>query len=331
MEKAFETPTGYPSGVEVTHEGLNVSMLAIAEEEFLDAFDFLTLERHQGAPAWNEAIPWHQVRGLRESAFARPPAGIIFHHARTGSTLVARLLRCAGVQVYSEPPCVNDLLMPPVASSRAHVVSALGHLAIMLSQHCTGPYIIKLRSWNTLYADAIVEAYPDAPWTFIARDPVEAAVSVLRKPPTWVRERERFVERARDFGPVDSPEEYVATMIAAFASSIEAIAGPLGLLVQYDQLPEAVVDMIAPHFGFEPAPEMRERMIKEASFYSKSRLGGATCFLTDSAEKQATASHRLREAVATIAAPALNRLLRGECPLLRRQPSESSTYPEVHR
>jgi hypothetical protein len=115
------------------------------------------------------------------------PAGIVFHVARCGSTLVSQLLKQhVGLVVYAEPLPVNEILLPPAKWPRAEIVAALRSLGAAFERHARKPWVLKLTSWNTLFCDLVAEAFPSSPWVLCLRDPLEIAVSLLRQPAGWI-------------------------------------------------------------------------------------------------------------------------------------------------
>jgi hypothetical protein len=75
--------------------------------------------------------------------------------------------------------------------------------------------------------------------------------------------------------------------------------------VNYRQLPEAVFEDIARHFGIAFSAEEREQMLELARFDAK-RPWSEYC--SDSEEKQTSATARLRELAGERLAPAYARL-----------------------
>ena len=221
------------------------------------------------------------------------PAGIIFHVARCGSTLIANTLKqLASLADYSEPPAINDILFPPQRWARSEIIAALRVVVGFLRRHAGRPVVLKFRSWNTLFSSLILEAFLSTPWAFVVRDPVEVGVSVLRKPPTWLR---AFSESDNPFlrfvkGPVSSAEEYTAKMFGAFCDAIAHANPARGIVLDYRDLPAAICDTLPPHFGILPTRWEQQRIVTAARTYSNSSLRHRQIFIRDSLTKQRTAS-----------------------------------------
>jgi hypothetical protein len=284
-------------------------------DAFSDPFFHQTLARMPHTSEGTLRVP----RILLEQEGHRPllaPAGIIFHMSRCGSTLLCRMLRhVESCVVFSEPPAINDLLMPPWHDwAEEEITDALRVVMHRLGVAAGGrPFVVKLRSWNTLFAETVERAFPDVPWAMVARDPVEVAASALRRPPTWIR---AFAEPSNPFksvdgvvvGPGDTVEDYTAEMLGAFARAAARLPRTRGRVVAYPELPGAAWDVIAPHFGLRPDAASLDRMRAEATFYSKDATR-ETPFVPDSHEKQLAATTTLRRALAERAQPFVDDLL----------------------
>jgi len=188
------------------------------------------------------------------------PTGFIFHMSRCGSTLVSQMLAALPrTIVVSEASPIDAIL-------RAHfrvpgltddgridwlrwVVSALGQQRLGDEKH----FFIKLDCWNTLILPLIHRAFPNVPWIFLYRNPVEVMVSQLRR--RGAHMVPGVIEPSL-FGMEDhaifqmQAEEYSARALAKVCeAALEYQEG--GMLVNYTQLPEAMWDLIPKFFGIE--------------------------------------------------------------------------------
>ncbi len=306
----------FPIAVTVNANGLGMTIAAIAPSDFKDAFSHETIARNNQASAVSVSYSWADLDRYREPGSGRAPAGIILHTARVGSTLQVRLLRCVhGLAVYSEPPALNDLLMPPWVRKRSDLVAALRFIVDLIGRHAGTNFVLKLRSWNSLFVDSILEAFPDTRWVFGVRHPLEVGVSVQRRPPTWMRLRKRpdnpFLQYAKSQGHVDTEEDYLASMLAAFYASVAAADHSMGMLVDYQQLPSAVWKNVCPHFCLQATHQDLSQMQIASLYDAKCIVGQQRLFVPDSAQKRAEASLALRRAVDATALPALFRFREG--------------------
>jgi hypothetical protein len=236
------------------------------------------------------------------------PNGFIFHMSRCGSTLVSQMLAAlAGNVVVSEASPIDAVVrapqMLPSLSADQHVrwlrsiVGALGQTRAGNEQN----YYIKLDSWHTLALPLFQRAFPDVPWIFMYRDPVEVLVSQLRIP-GW-----QMVPGAVDpilLGSPSSdgalnPQVYRAHVLARVCEPVLVHHGAdKSLLINYRQLPEAVWTAIMPHFGVACGDHDRDAMAQVARYDAK----------TPSFEFTADSESKQREATAPVRAVAEERI-----------------------
>jgi hypothetical protein len=307
-----ETPADWlPARAALHPTGLYFSLREIGPAQLQDPFMQQTLARISA-----REIFVHIAReDLGKGAEGCAPAGLIFHVARCGSTLISQLLKqLDGLVVYAEPLPVNEILVPPHTWSRQERVAALRSLSVAFARHARKPYVLKFTSWNTLFCELVAEAFPHSPWILNFRDPVEVGVSLLSRPPGWLWESG---EPSRTFsGFIDpqnvstSREEYVALLYGALCHAASRLDPPRGRLVPYTSLPGAVWQTVAPHFSLAIDDEQRRRMTETARADAKAPLGKTATFGSDVAAKQAAASTELRRAVEAFARPRLAELER---------------------
>jgi hypothetical protein len=289
--------------------GLYFALREIRPAELQDPFMQETIAR---IPA-RESVVQIAREDVGRGTAGTGPAGIVFHVARCGSTLVSQLLKQhVGVAVYAEPLPVNEILLPPHKWPRAELVAALRSLGAAFARHARKPWVWKLTSWNTLFCDIVAEAFPATPWVLCLRDPVEVSVSLLKTPAGWIWDGGQpaapFVKAIDPEGASRSREEYVARLYGAFCDAAARLYPSLGALVDYGSLPGAAWDVVGPRFGLAIDEPARARMREAAGMNSKAPIGRPQKFATDAADKQAAASDGLRRAIDAFARPALDRL-----------------------
>lgn len=302
---------GLPVRAALRPDGLYLALREIDPGQLRDAFLQETVVRVQAT----ETIAHIARNDIGKAAPGTAPAGIVFHVARCGSTLISQLLKQVDdCVVYAEPLAVNEILAPPHPWPRAEMIAALRSLGDAFARHARKPYVLKLSSWNTLFCDLVAEAFPASPWVFSLRDPVEVGVSMLNQPPGWVRGAEGPARELRKFIDPDSasqsPDEFVARLYGAFCMAAGRLDPERGKMVHYEHLPAAAWETVAPHFFLRSiAGPQRERMVQAARLNAKAPIGTAAEFSGDTAIKQAQASETLRQAIETFAQPMLERLL----------------------
>ena len=309
---------GLPVRAALAPTGLYLALRPIGRDQLQDAFMQQTVAR---LPGPDRIV--HVARDLVRPTPETAPAGIVFHVARCGSTLVSQSLkRLDGLVVYAEPQPVNEILAPPHRWPRADMVAALRALGAAFARHAQGRYVLKLSSWNTLYCDIVTAAFPDTPWVLSFRDPVEVGVSLLASPPGWFQ---GTTEAARGLAAcVDperagkSPEEFVARVYGAFCAAAAELDASRGRLVPYESLPAAVWDIVAPHFSLSVDDSQRQQIADGARRHAKAAIGASVEFKSDVASKQDAASAQLRRAIDSLARPQLERLLRLHAATMRQ-------------
>ena len=182
--------SGLPTRAALHDSGVYFALRQIAPEQLEDAFLYETIARLPGPETYVQVA----TADLGAVPPGTAPAGIVFHVARCGSTLVSQLLKQhRGAVVYAEPAPVNDILVPPHRWPRARLAGALRSLGESFARHAGRPYVLKLSSWSTLFCDVVAEAFPETPWVICVRDPIEVAVSLLADLPPWLNPSdERF-------------------------------------------------------------------------------------------------------------------------------------------
>ncbi|UMB67608.1 hypothetical protein [Mycobacterium paraterrae] len=207
------------------------------------------------------------------------PAGLIFHFSRCGSTLVSQLLSTVqGVVVVAEPSPLNALLgLDPARVDGATLVRVVRLLLRALGRRRHGDeehLVLKCTSWNIRRQEILTAAFPGTPWVWVQRDPAQVVASLLAGPPRWLGEHTPPAETALRFGidPADVPAmsraEFVARALGAMLWS--ASAGPAGrICVDHAELPAAVWQRVAPHFGIDIDEAAIERMTQRSRYSSK--------------------------------------------------------------
>lgn len=242
-----------------------------------------------------------QLVALAEAAPGVAPAGFIFHVSRCGSTLVSQMLaRLEGSVVLGEPAPLTTLLEHPRLSPDDRLRAARAWLRWMAAPPAGSrsgePFVVKLEPRALLDWRSIRTAYPETPFVLVHRDPLEVLVSNLDSiaaaflpgeiPP------ERLGSPAR---PIDSQETYVAFVLARlYAAAAELAREPHTLVVDYRELPGAIIECVLPHLRVSATDSERAAMMAATRLYSKD-VAREQPFATDSERKRATASDSARD------------------------------------
>ncbi|MDI3315056.1 MAG: hypothetical protein QJR12_12545 [Mycobacterium sp.] len=242
------------------------------------------------------------------------PAGIIFHLSRCGSTVVSRLLgTLPGVVVLAEPTPLNALLraLPGLEPDRAGgaAPARLVRLLVRALGRCRHGderrLVLKCSSWAIRRRVLLAAAFPDTPWVWVQRDPVRVLASLLAEPPGWLGFQAAPALAARLFGldpaavAAMGRTEFAGRALGAMLEA--ALADPAGrLCVDHAELPAAVWNRVAPHFGLEIDPAALRQMIEESRLYAKDP--GRRIFAGDD-PKRRPITEAMREAARCFAEP----------------------------
>jgi hypothetical protein len=239
------------------------------------------------------------------------PKGFIFHMSRCGSTLVTQMLAaCADNVVISEAPPIDevvrarqvrpDLCEDEQARWLAAIVGALGQ-----PRAGERALFVKLDCWHTLVLPLFRRAFPDVPWVFLYRDPVEVMVS-QRQIPGMQMIPGAVGPELNGIAPILDRDDHCARVLARICEPIvpEHARGG-GLLVNYRDLPDALWTAILPHFGVTASAEQRAMMAQTAKYDAKMP---SFEFTPDSEARQRAARPATRAAAATWLADIYGRL-----------------------
>lgn len=242
----------------------HVNWAYMGEERFSDPFCQSTLQRLAARP-FNQLF--RQRTGLdiltqRASTHpGLPVRGIVFHISRCGSTLVAQTLAALPDSVVlSEPPAFDTLLQWLLASPalpRQAGADLLQGLTAALGQprrQGDSRLFIKTDCWHICHIDRILGAFPNVPWLFLYRNPVEVLVSQSRLPALYL------VPGALIQHGLTPPEQLQTQPLAHGAWVLSHVMQeaaramrqyPGGLLLNYSELPKAIGTRLNPHFALD--------------------------------------------------------------------------------
>jgi hypothetical protein len=237
---------------------------------------------------------------LAEVAAHRPglaPSGFIYHLSRCGSTLVSQMLAALPEHlVLSEPPPFDGLLRLHLSEEqRIHYLRAWIS-AISPAGNGHDRLFVKLDAWHTPMLPLLHAAFPDTPWIFLHRDPVEVMVSAQRAPGMHMVPNLLdlpLTGLSSEAAAQMSQTEYGVHILASILRNAVENLKPLGgIAVDYTELPEAVFTRIAPHFRLTLSEEQKQLMREKTAFHAKTPQ---LYFEPDSQEKQREADADLRQ------------------------------------
>jgi len=250
------------------------------------------------------------------------PKGFVFHESRCGSTLVANSLAAFEPEknrVYSESS-------PPVTAAKFYNQD---HEEVSLQILRDTIYVMgrtndekeenlffKVQSIGVKSIHVFRKAFPQTPWIFVYRDPVQVMKSHLTVKGTTMavclryknRPPKDLVDLVHRIGGADKTadslnyEEFCAAHLATLCDTAARQAkdsNGLGKVVNYNNLIESLIhDLIPKHFmGVESLSEEAQTRIEEVSgHYSKGRGKKKAVWAEDSQQKEDSAWQEMKDA-----------------------------------
>ena len=301
-----------PTRVRWTDRGPMVDWCHLGDLRFTDPFFAQTIDRAMAHPfnlLFRRSSPLEDL--VEFQAPELRPAGLIFHMTRCGSTLITRMLASLpAVVVLSEPPPIDHLLRAPARQPGVTIEALLHWLRALTAalgrrrQPEQRELIIKLEGWHALLLPLIRRAFPDVPWAFLYRQPVEVLASIDRMRPYQMLPSgidPALVGLSLPQATGMSLDRYAAVVLERIChAALEHHGQAPGLLIEYRELPNAVPDRLAAHFGLDCDGDDVARMREVARFDAK--RPDLPCS-DDSAAKRRAASPHMHELAETMLAP----------------------------
>jgi hypothetical protein len=245
-----------------------------------------------------------------------PLKAFVAHASRCGSTLVSQMLAHQPTHVVmSEPPMLDTLLgirarLPDVTPEQ-HIMW-LRALVFALGQTPGNEkhLVVKLDAWHVLQYELLSAAFPDVPWLFIYRDPIEIAVSQSDQRASYMVPG--MVAAMSLVIPVSealqmNADTYIASVLGRILAAGAAVCEHAGARpLNYAALPDAVWGDLLPLLGLERDEVTVAALRATAALDAKSP---SMHFAPDVERKQRSATASLREAVSTHCQDSYNRLL----------------------
>ena len=275
-------------------------------ERFTDPFFDQTIERILSRPFNLLFRPQTPVAVLAELAALSPglrPTGFIFHMSRCGSTVISRALATLRQNVVvSEANAIDSIMRANFRHSGPDdergpwlqwLISALGRRRHAEERQ----YFVKFDGWHALNLPLVRRTYPNVPWLFVYREPVEVIASQLRRTARWLTPGDLHPRLlGLDLPTVSNMqrEEYCARVLAQLCAAALRHAGDgRVMLLNHRQLPAALMSALPRFFGITYTAAELEALRRTAQFHAKEP---ATRYVDDAAAKRLEATAAARQA-----------------------------------
>ncbi|MBX8486037.1 sulfotransferase family protein [Pseudomonas cichorii] len=184
------------------------------------------------------------------------PTAFVYHASRCGSTLIGQMLaQLDEAIVISEPPPLDALLRgtldPEVRNAALRgLLAAYGQIRRGTEQKL----VIKLDAWNIGELPLLRECFPDVPWMFVYREPLEIAVSHIRRAGMHMVPGIIGPSSLDGESQGNVREDYIAQRLGRILDfGLEYCRAFAGLPVNYRELPGAMQGHLADFFGLDAA------------------------------------------------------------------------------
>jgi hypothetical protein len=320
VTSADSVPAGYlPMRVNFSRIGAEVSWCSDDGIAFDDPFFDETVMRCLKRPFNRAFRPRTPVTALMEFASThngRPPDAFIFHMSRCGSTLLSQMLTALpATRVISEATTIDRVLYADRALPGLPAATQLEWLrALVLAYGASARapfarYVIKLDAWHVDRLALIEQAFPEVPWVFLFRHPLEVLVSnlALRAASTLPGISTHGVPGVDLYAAVNlAPEEYVGMILDHhMRGALAHRSSPRGLFVDYADLPERALPAILAHWRMHLGESEIAMMLSKAGRDAKQPQA---VFVPDASRKQASASAAARQVAQTLLMPTYEKL-----------------------
>lgn len=206
------------------------------------------------------------------------PTGFVFHISRCGASLVSQTLAALSQNiVLSEPDPIDSIIRSDFRSPEVTDEQRIDWLRWMVSalgqpRSRETNLFMTFNSWNATKLVLVRRAFPDVPWVFLYRDPIEVLASHLKYRPVFtvpgMIDPSVFGWDSTVFNL--SPPEYCARiLLALMVPGLANMEDQRCLLVNYAELPDAIQSSILPFMQVEFNQSDNATMTRVANLYSE--------------------------------------------------------------
>jgi hypothetical protein len=258
-----------------------------------------TVERARSEKRAERFTEFDVLLRLEKELESVPPTGFIFHSSRCGSTLVANACRAvSNAIVLSEANAIDKLIARFITDADNPVKESLYSVFLRGVVHALAQrrsenarhLFIKFACCSFAQFERVKRIWPNVPWLFLYRDPVETIVSNMRDVPPWLIDDDRRVLSSIIGAAGEMPlEELCARTIGRLYSTAYDVANGNSMLLNYKQLSVPAIASVLKFFKVDLSAEELEKITRTSGVYSK-EVSGTRAFVNDVDTKQKLAS-----------------------------------------
>lgn len=258
--------------------------------------------RHPADLLFRHQTPLEELGETAQSQPTVPIKGFIFHMSRCGSTLISQMLAAEPANiVLSEAAPIDDILrahfrQPGVSEQqRFEWLRAIVKVLAWQRQAIEKHVFIKFDCWHVMFLPLIQRAFPEVPWIFLYREPLEVLVSQAGhmggQMIPGVLQPGVFGWDPAILGQMHF-SEYGARVLGRICETArQQVENGRGRLVNYQQLPEAIWPALMDYWKADFTAEQSGRMRAAARLNAKNPV---LAFEPDSEAKRNSAPPELR-------------------------------------
>lgn len=240
-------------------EAMQVDWCHLHGRRMTDPFLYATIADAMRAPfnlAFQQRTP---IEALAELPPGAPVAGFVFHMSRCGSTLISQALAAFESDIVVSEAAPLRSVLRAARAGRAPPEQAVAWLRGLVNAYAQPRFsyearlFVKFMAADVLDIALVRRAFPDVPWLFVTRDPAEVLASQARAAGIDLVRGQLVPDAlglAADAVWTMDATAYQAHVLAAFAGAArDAWPSGGGLVVDYAELPDALLTKVLPHFG----------------------------------------------------------------------------------
>ncbi len=199
------------------------------------------------------------------------PTGFIFHLSRCGSTLVSNAFTVLDeCWVLSEANVLTNLLLDQNLDESKKKLALSAILAAQIKHRQQQYLLVKFNAWDIYFYSLIRHCFTNVPTVFVIRSPEEILASHSKLAGLHMVPNNKSIESLLDITPTEQLFDYQCNVLQRLMGKMLSIAQtePV-MIVDYQQLPEAIITDIASHFAIELSAKHQERIQQSNRYHSK--------------------------------------------------------------